>query len=97
MKFVYQSFLILFALAGCSQTNAFVDSRREAGQTYKVGQSTPDKVAICYRFWEKEQKKIMELAVNECAKTGRRPVFSHKEKFNCRLFIPNTVFFDCVK
>ena len=103
MKPIYQLFFsvsgmvaLCFFLQACGQTAPFVDARREAGQLYKVGQSTPDRVAVCYRFWDSQREEILRMAEQECAKTGRIPVFDEKKIFNCRLVSPNTAFFRCV-
>jgi hypothetical protein len=103
MKSIYQLFFFFFIAVGfcfflqaCEQTAPFVDSRREAGRLYKVGQSTPDRVAICYRFWKAQKEIILQKAEQECAKTGKIPVFDGKKIFNCRFVSPNTAFFKCV-
>ena len=94
MKKVY--FLIAFFLASCAQFEPFVDARREAGQAAPVGQSTLDRVAICYNpLWSNEQE-IEKLAAETCAQTKRKPVFDDKTYFNCAFVSPATAFYKCI-
>ena len=95
MKKLILSFTLF--LSGCGQFAPFVDAHREAGQVQLVGQSTPDKVAICYNpFWS-DEKEILNLAEQECQKTNRHPVFSEEKWFSCRLVNPATKFYNCEK
>lgn len=82
-------------LSGCG-TNAYVDSRREAGQTTPVGTSTPDRVAICYSSRATDRNALMQMAETECAKTGRTARFDGQDDFSCVLLAPTRAFFKCV-
>ena len=96
MKTAWGLILILF-LTACAQVRPFIDSRREAGQVKTVGQSTPDRIAVCYNpLWDSDEE-IQKLAVEACAQKGKRAVKSDTKYFNCRLFSPNTAFYDCRK
>ena len=86
--------LALF-LSACGQIEPFVDAHREAGQVQLRGQSTPDKVAICYNPLWSNKKVVEELAKTECQKTNRQPVYSDTKWFSCCLMNPSTVFYDC--
>ena len=88
---------IVLILSGCEQFTPFVDARREAGQIQLVGQSTPDKVAVCYNPIWSDKKKVEELAKEECAKTKRNAIYDDTKWFSCRLVNPSTAFFDCKK
>ena len=88
--------LVLF-LCGCGQFAPFVDAHREAGQVELVGQSTPDKVAVCYNpFWS-DENEVKALADQECAKTKRHAVYEDTYWFSCRLLNPSTAFYNCKK
>ena len=94
MKKICLGFLLL--LSACAQFEPFVDSRREAGRSLPVGQSTPDRVAICYNpLWSDEQK-VEKLSVEACAQTKRKPQFDDRNYFKCSLMLPSTIFYKCV-
>ena len=90
-----KSLFVLFLMLNACQ--AYVDSSREAGIPHPVGRSTPDRVAICYHPWKTSQDELLQMAADECAKTDRKPVFSHKENMECRLLTPQVAYFDCRK
>lgn len=83
----------------CSITAPFVDSRREAGTTYSVGRSIPEKPAICYNALTTPYKDVLKLATEECRrnKNGNYAVPEEQTTFTCRLFAPNHFYFSCVK
>ncbi|MBY0510985.1 MAG: hypothetical protein K2P94_12655 [Rhodospirillaceae bacterium] len=83
------------ALSGCG-TTAYVDSRREAGQTTPVGMSNPNRVAICYSKSATAAAEVEKLAESECARTGRVPQFSAEERWGCTMIAPRRVFYSCV-
>ena len=82
-------------LSACGGT-PYVDSRREAGQTGAVGNSTLDRVAICYSSPGTTPQELLKMAESECAKTGRTARFSHQERIACNLSTPTRAFFSCV-
>ena len=86
--------LALF-LSACGQVEPFIDSYREAGQVQLLGQSTLDKVAVCYNPIWSDKKQVEELAKSECQKTNRRPVYNDTKWFSCCLMNPSTAFYDC--
>jgi len=90
-----KSLFVLFLVLNACQ--AYVDSSREAGIPYPVGRSTPDRVAICYHPWKTTSDELAQMAAVECAKTDRKPVFSHKENMECRFLTPSVAYFDCRK
>jgi hypothetical protein len=85
----------ILALGACG-TAAYVDSRREAGQTAPVGLSTPDMVAICYSKSPSTTAEVLKLAESECAKTDRTPQFNREERWTCTLSAPRRIFYRCV-
>jgi hypothetical protein len=86
---------IALLVAGCG-TTAYVDSRREAGQTAPVGTSTLDMVAICYSKSPATTAAALKLAESECAKTDRRAQFHHEERWACAMVAPRRIFYRCV-
>ena len=95
MKKIISIFLLAFCLIACSEVRPFVDARREAGKVKTVGQSTPNRVAVCYTpIWDSDET-VSALAQEDCAKRGKTATFSDKSYFNCRLATPNTAFYDC--
>ena len=85
----------MLILSACSQVAPFVDAHREAGQVQLVGQSTPDKPAVCYNpFWS-NKTKVKELAEKECQKTNRKAVYEDTDWFSCCLINPSTAFYKC--
>lgn len=86
--------LVLF-LSACGQFGPYVDSHREAGQVQLRGQSTLDKVAVCYNPLWSDKKQVEELAKSECQKTSRHPIYADTKWFSCSLLNPSTAFYDC--
>ena len=97
MKRIVCTVALMLFLTACAEVKPFIDSRREAGQTGTIGQSKPDKIAVCYNpLWDSD-KSVRDLAQKACAERGKRAVHSDTKYFNCRLFSPNTAFYDCRK
>ena len=88
-------FLVFLLLtAGCTQA-PFVDSRREAGSPEMVGESTKDRVAVCYNVFSTNQTEIIHLAQAECQKTGREAKYSGHKYWSCRVLLPHRVYYTC--
>ena len=94
-----KKFILGFALllSACGQVTPFVDARREAGQVQLVGQSTPDKIAVCYNPIWSDKNLVEKLAQQECAKTNRKAIYDDTKWFSCCLINPSTAFYDCKK
>ena len=92
-KFILLSLLFLSA---CAQFSPFVDARREAGRETTVGQSTPDKIAVCYNPIWSDMGQVEQLAKEGCAQTKRKAQFADKKYFSCAFFSPCTAFYDCI-
>lgn len=97
--------LVLLALliGSCSQFDAFVDRRREAGaktpeQMY-VGASKPGAPAICYNSLVTSYQKVKKMADAQCAADlpGTHAVPVRQTLFSCRLLVPNHIYFKCEK
>ena len=84
-------------VSACGQVVPFVDAHREAGQVQLVGQSTPDRVAVCYNPIWSDEKKVKKLAEEECAKTKRQAAYDDTKWFSCCLMNPSTAFYNCKK
>ncbi len=96
--------LTLTALvSACSQLDAFVDRRREAGaktpDRLYVGASTPEAPAVCYNSLLTPYKEVKKLADEECVrqKTGTHAEPVRQTLFTCRLLVPNHYYFKCEK
>ena len=87
-------FLALLFVSGCVQV-PFVDSRREAGSPYTVGESGPDRVAVCYNPYSTNADEIMKMVQEECKKTNREPAYDGHKYWSCRLFLPHRVYYRC--
>lgn len=89
-------FLIL-AVSGCLLTACapFVDTRREAGFSGTLGESTPNRVAICYNGLSTNENEIIRLAQEACRKTGREPAYDGHSYWSCRVFLPHRVYYRC--
>lgn len=91
MKYFYL-FLGILWIVGCTP---FIDSRREAGKIGNVGQSRPNRIAICYNGFFTEPEELQKIADEACAATNHKAVRSADAYFNCAFFLPSTAFFDC--
>lgn len=92
MYVLVASVSVLTLLAGCA--DPWVDRRREAGEPHKfVGTSTDDRVSICHSG--QPTAEVQRLAVQECARTKRTPVFVGTLRYQCTLTAPNQSVFDC--
>lgn len=89
------SVLMFGMLSACSQFEPYVDSRREAGQVKPVGQSTKEKVAVCYNPLWHSQMDIDVLAQDTCAEQKKQAIYEETKYFNCSLVSPNTAFYRC--
>ena len=75
---------------GCSP---FIDARREAGQVQPVGQSSANRIAVCYNpLWDDETVRH-QLATDACS--HGHATAEETRYFNCCLFAPNTAFYTC--
>ncbi len=92
MKRFLTAFLLTAALTACAP---FVDARREGGSPRTVGESTPDRVAICYNGFATNENEIIRMAREECAKTNREPAYDGHSYWTCRVFLPHRVYFRC--
>lgn len=91
-----KSILFLLFLSACTQLNPFVDARREAGQVLTVGQSTPDRIAICYNPLWADMDEVQKLADEACAQTQRKAQPDGEKYFTCTLVSPVTTFYKCI-
>ena len=90
-------FILFFfiGVAGCAEVKPFVDARREAGQMQPIGQSRPDKIAVCYNPIWHDDMDIIKLAEEACAQNNKKAVYSETKYFNCRFVSSNTAFYNC--
>ena len=81
-------------LTACS--SAYIDSRREAGKRISIGPSNADVVAICSGGGI-ASPKVLKLAAEKCAETGRVPRYESRTRLACNVLAPTRVFYRCVK
>lgn len=74
----------------------YVDSRREAGLSSRVGKSSKETIAICYSSIRANQSQLLHMAQHECEKNNQETTFDHVEKWNCNWMTPHRVFYKCV-
>jgi len=86
--------IVGLAISACGRP--FVDSRRETGNTDRVGLSNPNRPVICYAKGESSPQDVLALAAEVCAETGRVPRFDREDRFKCRMMQPWRAFFTCV-
>lgn len=95
--------LLCSFICGCSALSPFVDRRRDASAVdmskLYVGESQPDAPAICYNKLTSSFEQIQKMADEECIKqkTGTHAVQYKETIFTCKLFLPNHLYFKCVK
>ena len=88
--YIFSCMVLSIALSACS---AYVDARREAGFINPIGQSTPQRVAICYNPIFHDDEELLDLAKNTCKKGN--VLYEDTMYFNCTFFYPNTAFYKC--
>ena len=88
--YIFSCMVLSLVLNACT---AFVDARREAGMITPIGQSSSQKIAICYNPLFHEDRELLELAKNTCDKKNVQ--YEDTKYFNCTLFYPNTAFYKC--
>lgn len=86
-------------ISACTQFSPFEDRRREPGTDYIwIGESKPQKPAICYNplFYSKENilERANEICQNNNAKSHAE--FVDVDYFSCRLFVPSKAYYKCV-
>ena len=91
----YLTGALLLFLTACSEVGPFIDARREAGLPYPVGQSRPDRIAVCYNPLWHSQESVEKLAQNACAEQNKTATYADTSYFNCCLTAPNTAFYGC--
>lgn len=90
-----KSFYVMFLSGMLCACAPYVDSRREAGLPYLVGQSTKDVVAICYHPWTTDTKELLQIANLACENKNHDAKRTDTTYFNCTLTTPHTAFYSC--
>ncbi len=95
-RFVMKKILLiaLFLLNGCFQ-EPFIDSRRQAGSPRTFGESTPNRIAVCYNPLSTNANEIIKLAQEACGKTNREAAYDGHKYWSCRVFWPHRVYYRC--
>lgn len=100
---IFNLVLLTSLLCSCSILDPYIDRRRNPGTSdisrLYTGNSKPDAPAICYNQFLTEEKELQALADAECVKnnTGTHAVFVKKDSFSCKVLLPATAYYKCVK
>ena len=95
--------LLASIVSACGILNPYIDRRRNPGTSdvnkLYTGTSKPDAPAICYNQLLTSETELQALADAECVKnnTGTHAVFERKDGFSCKVLLPATAFYKCVK
>ena len=95
--------LLISFLSGCGILNPYIDRRRNPGTSditkLYIGSSRADAPAICYNPLLTKDDELQALADAECVKnnTGTHAVFETKDRFSCKVLLPATAFYKCIK
>ena len=100
---IFSILLFLSFICSCSILDPYVDRRREPGTSdinrLYIGKSKPEAPAICYNSLLTEESELQAMADAECIKnnTGTHAEFIKKDGFSCKVLLPATAFYKCVK
>lgn len=95
--------LLTAVISSCTILDPYVDRRRNPGTSDKtklyVGTSKEDAPAICYNQLLTNNEELQKMADNECLKnhTGTHAEFIRKDGFSCKVLLPATAYYKCVK
>jgi hypothetical protein len=74
----------------------WVDSRREAGSLKTVGDSQPNRPAICYSGDIADVgPQLLAMANQVCAKSGTHARYLGSTSWQCRILTPHRAYFAC--
>lgn len=100
---ILSAILFVSQLCACGILDPYIDRRRNPGTSdpskLYSGQSKPDAPAVCYNPLLNDMETLQTLADEECVKhsTGTHAEFVTKEGFSCKVLLPTTAFYKCVK
>lgn len=95
--------LLATVVSGCNIFNPYVDRRRNPGTSdvskLYTGMSKEDAPAICYNQLLTTDEELQKMADEECLKnrTGTHAEFVEKDGFSCKVLLPATAYYKCVK
>jgi len=95
--------LLTLTIAGCGTLDPYIDRRRNPGTSdlskLYTGVSKPDAPAVCYNPLLSKESELQALADAECIKhnTGTHAEFVKKDGFFCKVLLPATAYYKCVK
>ena len=94
--------LVLICLIGaCSSFEPYIDRRREAGGladgTLYVGESKPERPAVCYNKLYSSFEEVKAVADASCVenKTGSHGEPINEDVIGCTLITPSIYYFEC--
>lgn len=95
--------LLSALISGCTILDPYVDRRRNPGTSdmnkLYTGKSTINAPAICYNQLLTDDKTLQTMADEECNKhnAGSHAEFVKKDGFSCKVLLPGTAYYKCVK
>lgn len=95
--------LLCSFIGGCSILDPYIDRRRNPGTTdptkLYTGKSKADAPAVCYNPLLSSEEELQALADAECVKNnaGTRAEFIKTDGFSCKILLPATNFYKCIK
>jgi len=100
---ILSALILASQLCACGVLDPYIDSRRNPGTSNPAklysGQSRPNAPAVCYNPLLSDMDELQKLADEECIKhnTGTHAEFIEKDGFSCKVLLPATAFYKCVK
>jgi len=95
--------ILIVLLSSCGILDPYINRRRNPGTSdiskLYSGTSKPHAPAVCYNPLLSEEKELQALADAECIKnnTGTHAEFIKTDHFSCKVFLPSTNFYKCIK
>jgi hypothetical protein len=91
---------VVTALAGCGATDAYVYKKDEFDRDAKTFNKEPkdrNEVTICYNSVGTSDKRVSDIAEQECVKFGKTARRENEVFGDCPLLTPIEARFACVK
>jgi hypothetical protein len=95
--------LLTSVICSCTILDPYIDRRRNPGTSdvskLYTGSSKEDAPAICYNQLLTTDEELQKMADEECDKhnAGTHAEFVKKDGFSCKILLPATAYYKCVK
>jgi len=90
--------LVAWSLAGCSGTAPYIHQSEEFNRSRPdFGRPLKDRteLTICYNKRSSSPQEIKQMALDECGRFNRTPVFVDQDFATCPLLTPTAINFRC--